>query len=246
LALHALPKVGDEKLEDDIESGEQNDDASEPGAVSAEESSEASSGADEQLETVEIDNQVESNGPHAPAVGYDTEGDVTAAGDTPMLPAASNFWSDQYVFEIELPNMGKLEDIPLDIVRTQAGAKLEVGMMATAEREAAAMEAVEKYKREELPRIKAEKARIGMKETGQLSIDPSDEAESASQDRRPVYTRMSRRHLSLETLREYDVNYEFDADPDYVLIRRWVPEWEQDRMWKHTRIIREKQAETTK
>ncbi|KAG9502167.1 hypothetical protein J7337_004992 [Fusarium musae] len=243
LALHALPKIGCEGLEDDIESGEQNDEASELGAVSAEESSETSSGADEQLETGEIDNQVESSGPHATTVRYNAEGDVTAAGDTTMPPAASTISSDQPV--VELAKIGKLEDIPLDIVRTQAGANLEeVGMMTTAEREAAAMEAVERYKRQELARIKAEKARIGMEETEELSIGPSDEVESASQDNRPVYTRMSRRHLSLETLRQYDVNYEFDADPEYVLIRRWVPEWEQDRMWKHTRIIREKRAET--
>ncbi|RBR15504.1 hypothetical protein FVER53590_09428 [Fusarium verticillioides] len=243
LALHALPKIGCEGLEDDIESGEQNDEASELGAVSVEESSETSSGADEQLETGEIDNQVESSGPHATTVRYNAEGDVTAAGDTTMPPAASTISSDQPV--VELAKIGKLEDIPLDIVRTQAGANLEeVGMMTTAEREAAAMEAVERYKRQELARIKAEKARIGMEETEELSIGPSDEVESASQDNRPVYTRMSRRHLSLETLRQYDVNYEFDADPDYVLIRRWVPEWEQDRMWKHTRNIREKRAET--
>ncbi|RBQ77988.1 hypothetical protein FVER14953_09428 [Fusarium verticillioides] len=239
LALHALPKIGCEGLEDDIESGEQNDEASELGAVSVEESSETSSGADEQLETGEIDNQVESSGPHATTVRYNAEGDVTAAGDTTMPPAASTISSDQPV--VELAKIGKLEDIPLDIVRTQAGANLEeVGMMTTAEREAA----VERYKRQELARIKAEKARIGMEETEELSIGPSDEVESASQDNRPVYTRMSRRHLSLETLRQYDVNYEFDADPDYVLIRRWVPEWEQDRMWKHTRNIREKRAET--
>ncbi|KAF5978650.1 transcription factor Cys6 [Fusarium coicis] len=238
LALHALPKIGDEELEDDVESGEQNDEASELGAVSAEESNETSSKADVQLETGETHNQVELSGPHATTVGHDGEGDVTAAGDTPMPPAASTISSDQPV--VELAKMEKLEDIPLDIVRTQAGATLEeVGMMTTAEREAAAMEAVEKYKRQELARMKAEKARIGMKEQEQLSIDPSAEAESASKDSRPVYTRMSRRHLSLETLREYDVNYEFDADPDYVLIRRWVPEWEQDRMWKHTQLIRE-------
>ena len=28
-------------------------------------------------------------------------------------------------------------------------------------------------------------------------------------------------------------------DPDYILIKRWVPEYEQDFLWKHTREIRE-------
>jgi hypothetical protein len=29
-------------------------------------------------------------------------------------------------------------------------------------------------------------------------------------------------------------------DPDYVLIKRWVPEYEQDFLWSHTRQIRER------
>lgn len=28
-------------------------------------------------------------------------------------------------------------------------------------------------------------------------------------------------------------------DPEYVLIKRWVPETEQDMLWRHTKIIRE-------
>ncbi|KAG9248727.1 hypothetical protein BJ878DRAFT_538063 [Calycina marina] len=56
---------------------------------------------------------------------------------------------------------------------------------------------------------------------------------------RPTYTRMSRRHLSIETLNVHRIEYEFDVDPDYVLIKRWVPEYEQDFLWKHTRELRE-------
>jgi len=82
---------------------------------------------------------------------------------------------------------------------------------------------------------------------------------------RPTYTRMSRRHLSIETLNRFRIDYEFDQvslpssllrrasrpqihtftnlilqDPDYVLIKRWVPEYEQDFLWSHTREIRER------
>jgi hypothetical protein len=28
-------------------------------------------------------------------------------------------------------------------------------------------------------------------------------------------------------------------DPEYILIKRWVPEPEQDVLWRHTRVIRE-------
>ena len=53
---------------------------------------------------------------------------------------------------------------------------------------------------------------------------------------------MARRHLSIESLREFGVEFDYDADPDYILIRRWVPEWEQDRLWKHTKLVREKRS----
>lgn len=116
---------------------------------------------------------------------------------------------------------------------------------------------------------------------------------------RPTYTRMARKHLSIETLRVYGIQYETDRDvcflgfspylfsplcifshispsspsspllpvscpkpsssstpplsqpppptnplppfqdPDYLLIKRWVPEEEQDILWAHTRQIRE-------
>jgi hypothetical protein len=73
---------------------------------------------------------------------------------------------------------------------------------------------------------------------------------------RPTYTRMSRKHLSIETLNRYRIDYEWDQvrtipsqtiiktnrraqDPDFVLIKRWVPEYEQDFLWAHTKQIRE-------
>lgn len=33
-------------------------------------------------------------------------------------------------------------------------------------------------------------------------------------------------------------------DPDYILIKRWVPEWEQDQFWQHTKVLREKRTKT--
>jgi hypothetical protein len=80
--------------------------------------------------------------------------------------------------------------------------------------------------------------------------------EKAIDPDRPTFTRMSRRHLSIETLNAYRIDYEFDVvslgdtylwtkanqlqDPNYFLIRRWVPEYEQDFLWNHTREIRER------
>ncbi|KAH6885231.1 hypothetical protein B0T10DRAFT_550538 [Thelonectria olida] len=54
----------------------------------------------------------------------------------------------------------------------------------------------------------------------------------------PAYTRFSRRHLDEETLRALDFEYEPEEDPEYLLVKRWVPDWEQSFIWDHTRIIR--------
>ncbi|KAM3537207.1 hypothetical protein ARSEF1564_009872 [Beauveria bassiana] len=53
---------------------------------------------------------------------------------------------------------------------------------------------------------------------------------------------MPRKHLSIETLRTFKIEYDLDsADPaGFVIIKRPVPEWEQDHFWKHTKYIREK------
>ncbi|KAL1840743.1 hypothetical protein VTJ49DRAFT_183 [Mycothermus thermophilus] len=57
---------------------------------------------------------------------------------------------------------------------------------------------------------------------------------------RATYTRMSLRHVEIETLLDFKIDFERDPnDPSYVLIKRWVPEWEQEQLWQHTRRLRE-------
>lgn len=55
---------------------------------------------------------------------------------------------------------------------------------------------------------------------------------------RPTYTRMSRRHIEIETLDYYGIKYEFEDD-EHVIIKRWIPQWEQESLWDHTKAIRE-------
>ncbi|KAL8406594.1 hypothetical protein RB596_005172 [Gaeumannomyces avenae] len=62
----------------------------------------------------------------------------------------------------------------------------------------------------------------------------------------PVYTKIARRHLSLETLKTFNIAFEIDPqDPSYFIIKRWVPEEEQDRLWQHTRTIRDRRGVST-
>jgi hypothetical protein len=142
--------------------------------------------------------------------------------------------------------------------------------------------AIEKYKAKEAERIAKEKAdkelaereyqrrlqedliNAGVDEKDIKAIIKKEKVKSEEKDR-ATYTRMARRHLSIETLRVYNIDFEYDnvssgysirtapkdiaancclqqQDPNYVIIRRWVPEDEQDILWRHTKIVREKRS----
>ncbi|KFY46224.1 hypothetical protein V494_00546 [Pseudogymnoascus sp. VKM F-4513 (FW-928)] len=73
----------------------------------------------------------------------------------------------------------------------------------------------------------------------QQGIDPT------MSDNRPTWTRMARRYISIETLNAHGINYGMDYDPEYILIKRWVSENEQDSLWAHTRELRERRYERT-
>ncbi|TGO55305.1 hypothetical protein BOTNAR_0248g00050 [Botryotinia narcissicola] len=61
-------------------------------------------------------------------------------------------------------------------------------------------------------------------------------SENEIPETRPTWTRMHLRHLSIEVLKKNNIDYVIDPeDQDYVLIQRWVPEYEQDFLWAATR-----------
>ncbi|KAF7548748.1 hypothetical protein G7Z17_g6857 [Cylindrodendrum hubeiense] len=62
------------------------------------------------------------------------------------------------------------------------------------------------------------------------SVSNDDEAEVTEE----TWTRFSLRHLDIATLELFRIEYELDADPTGVMIKRWVPEWEQNILWDHT------------
>ncbi|KAJ3499311.1 hypothetical protein NLG97_g435 [Lecanicillium saksenae] len=122
--------------------------------------------------------------------------------------------------------------------------------------------AVEKYKKEEAERREREEREkkeaekeyqrrlqeqllaSGLDEEAINAILKKQKVPESRNERneRATFTRMPRKHLSIETLRHFKVEYDLDtADPSaYVIIKRPVPEWEQDHFWKHTKYIREK------
>ncbi|KAK4182850.1 hypothetical protein QBC35DRAFT_478707 [Podospora australis] len=65
-----------------------------------------------------------------------------------------------------------------------------------------------------------------------------EEKKDENQGAPPTYTRLSLRHLDVATLQFYKMDWERDAEPGYILIKRWVPEWEQNMLWEHTRKLR--------
>ncbi|TGO58157.1 hypothetical protein BCON_0058g00400 [Botryotinia convoluta] len=75
----------------------------------------------------------------------------------------------------------------------------------------------------------------GDKESEAAQTNPENE----TSETRPTWTRMNLRHLSIEVLKEHNIDYVIDSqNPDYVLIQRWVPEYEQDFLWAATRASR--------
>jgi len=108
------------------------------------------------------------------------------------------------------------------------------------EAEKAAKEKKEKEEREAeyKKRLEEDLRKSGMDDR-QIAIVLKKEKDGSADPNRPTYTRMARRYLSIETLRELRIDYTLDTDPDYILIKRWVPEYEQDFLWNHTRELRE-------
>lgn len=242
LALFALPSIGNEQLKDGDESGELNDWASELVAILAyDDNCETSSKARELPETGD------TSGRHAMTFEKDGEGDATVdevpGGHDSMPSAAAPISSGQLTFEpAEIRNRVPLSKIERKTL--QARIAKQLSNLSLQSRTQLLKKFEENLQKRILDDIMADileiEVPIGSKEQERLPIEPSDEAGPVAQDFEQTYTRFARKHLSLETLREFNVGFDLDADPEYVLVRRRVPEWEQDRMWEHTKLIREK------
>ncbi|KAI9771574.1 MAG: hypothetical protein M1839_002767 [Geoglossum umbratile] len=59
---------------------------------------------------------------------------------------------------------------------------------------------------------------------------------------RTTYTKMALKWISVRTLKRYDLPYKIDEDdPSTVIVKRWVPEYEQEFLWDHTYKLRKRE-----
>lgn len=139
--------------------------------------------------------------------------------------------------ELKRLRMEKEAEEEKERIKKETAAAIEKYKIEQAEKAAKEKKEKEEREKEYQIRLRDDLRRSGLDER---QIDALLKKDKTADPSRPTYTRMSRRHLSIETLNKYKIDYEFDVDPDYVLIKRWVPEYEQDFLWSHTREIRER------
>ena len=158
--------------------------------------------------------------------------------------------------EMELKRLVEEKKAEEEKERLKKESEKAIAKYKAEEAEKAAKEKKEKEEREKeyQHRLEDDLRKSGMSEQQISVVLKKDKGVDPN---RPTYTRMSRKHLSIETLNRYRIDYEWDQvrtvperiltrtnrrsqDPDYVLIKRWVPEYEQDFLWAHTKQIRER------
>ncbi|KAF1930703.1 uncharacterized protein M421DRAFT_3011 [Didymella exigua CBS 183.55] len=72
-------------------------------------------------------------------------------------------------------------------------------------------------------------------EQQQVGLTPHNPLRIAPQ---PTYAKIRREYLDIETLHYYDIPYEYDADPSYIIVLREMNQRETDILFEHTRRLR--------
>ena len=68
---------------------------------------------------------------------------------------------------------------------------------------------------------------------------PMPHPSGSSRPQQPTYAKINRQYLDIETLLYYDIPFEIDTDPDYVIVLREMSQAELDVVFEHTRRRRE-------
>ncbi|KAI9819946.1 MAG: hypothetical protein M1827_006516 [Pycnora praestabilis] len=109
------------------------------------------------------------------------------------------------------------------------------------EKKAKEKEAKEKADKEYIERFSKDLAKLGI-EQRQIDTIIRREKEPAVLDvgRKTTFIKVHRKHLSVETLDAYQLPWEWDVfEPNYIIIKRWIPEHQQQMLFEHTRRLRE-------
>lgn len=72
-------------------------------------------------------------------------------------------------------------------------------------------------------------------EQQQVGLTPHNPLRIAPQ---PTYAKIRREYLDIETLHYYDIPYEYDVDPNYIIVLREMSQKETDILFEHTRRLR--------
>jgi hypothetical protein len=91
---------------------------------------------------------------------------------------------------------------------------------------------IEEHTPQLVPDTLEKEKRIAAKQQSQL---PSETLPSKIQ---PTYAKIHQKHLEIDTLHYYDIPYEFDGDPDYLIVLRELDYRETDVLFEHTRRLR--------
>ncbi|KAJ4320174.1 hypothetical protein N0V94_003535 [Neodidymelliopsis sp. IMI 364377] len=69
----------------------------------------------------------------------------------------------------------------------------------------------------------------------QVGMTPHNPLRIAPQ---PTFAKIRREYLDIETLHYYDIPYEYDTDPNYIIVLREMSQKETDILFEHTRRLR--------
>ncbi|KAJ4378885.1 hypothetical protein N0V86_005759 [Didymella sp. IMI 355093] len=82
----------------------------------------------------------------------------------------------------------------------------------------------------------------------ETKVDPQPQTDPTPHDplpiaTQPIYAKINKRYLDIETLHYYDIPYEYDADPNYIIVLREMSQKETDILFEHTRRLRSEHGE---
>jgi hypothetical protein len=100
----------------------------------------------------------------------------------------------------------------------------------------------EKFQEHHEKEMRSKLAHFGFQENQiQAMMHPEKQIplpKTAQRTEQPTFPKINRKHLDIETLHYYDIPYEYDKDPDYIIILREMSKTESNILFEHTRRLR--------